>query len=97
MEYVQEEKDPGILIVSSNFMWDRQVDALLSKARSRLGLLKQTIHFINCQKQRRAFYLDIVRCQFDHCVQLWRPSSEITRIAPALFGLRRTLKISISL
>ena len=50
LEYVQEEKDLGI-IVSSNLMWDRQVDALLSKARSRLGLLKRTIHFIKCQKQ----------------------------------------------
>ena len=75
LEYVQEEKDLGV-IVSSNFMWDRQVDALLSKASSRLGLLKRTIHFIRCQKQRRAFYLAIVRSQFEHCVQVWRTSSE---------------------
>ena len=75
LEYVQEEKDLGV-IVSSNFMWDRQVDALLSKASSRLGLLKRTIHFIRCQKQRRAFYLAIVRSQFEHCAQVWRPSSE---------------------
>ena len=75
LEYVQEEKDLGV-IVSSNFIWDRQVDALLSKASSRLGLLKRTIHFIRCQKQRRAFYLAIVRSQFEHCSQVWRPSSE---------------------
>ena len=75
MEYFQEEKGLGI-IVSSSFMWDRQVNALLIKARSRLGLLKRTIHFIKCQKQRRAFYLAIVRSQFEHCVQIWRPSSE---------------------
>ena len=75
LEYVQEEKDLGV-IVSSNFMWDRQVDALLSKASSRLGLLKRTIHFIRCQKQRRAFYLAIVRSPFEHCSQVWRPSSE---------------------
>ena len=61
--------------VSSNLKWDRQVVALLSKAR--LGLLKRTINFIKCQKQRRAFYLAIVRSQFEHCVQVWRPSSEI--------------------
>ena len=75
LEYVQEEKDLGV-IVTSNFMWDRQVEALLSKASSRLGLLKRTIHFIKCQKQKRAFYLAIVRSQFEHCVQVWRPSSE---------------------
>ena len=49
------------IIVSSNFMWDLQVDALLSKARFRLGWLKRTI----------------VCSQFEHCVQVWRPSSEI--------------------
>ena len=47
LEYEQEEKDLGAT-VSSNFMWDRQVDALLSKASSRLGLLKRTTHFIRC-------------------------------------------------
>ena len=43
----QEEKDFGI-IVSSNFMWGRQADDLLSKSMSRLGFLKRAIHFIIC-------------------------------------------------
>jgi hypothetical protein len=34
------------------------------------------MHFLKCQKQRRAFYLAIVRSQFEHCVQVWRPSSD---------------------
>ena len=34
------------------------------------------MHFLKCQKQKRAFYLAIVRSQFEHCVQVWRPSSD---------------------
>ena len=79
LEYVQEEKDLGV-IVNSKFTWDQQIDALLNKASSRLGLLKRTMHFVKCPKQRRAFYLAIVRSQFEHCAQIWRPSSETLNI-----------------
>jgi len=34
---------------------------------------------MKCQKQRRAFYLAVVRSQFEHCAQVWRPSSETTQ------------------
>ncbi len=76
LEFVQQEKDLGI-IVTSNLTWDQQIEALYNKASSRLGLLKRTMHFVKCPKQRRAFYLAIVRSQFEHCVQVWRPSSEV--------------------
>ena len=75
LEYVNEEKDLGV-IVSYKFVWDQHIDILFNKASSRLGLLKRTMHFVKCPKQRRAFYLAIVRSQFEHCVQVWRPSSE---------------------
>ena len=52
------------------------MERLFSKASSRLGLLKRTMHFVKCPKQRKAFYLAIVRSQFEHCVQVWRPSSD---------------------
>ncbi len=81
LEYVNEEKDLGV-IVNYKFTWDQHLDLLLNKASSRLGLLKRTMHFVKCPKQRRAFYLAIVRSQFEHCIQVWRPSSEnsITKI-----------------
>ena len=75
LQYVNEEKDLGV-IVTSRLTWDQQVDALINKASSRLGLLKRTMHFVKCPKQRRAFYLAIVRSQFEHCVQVWRPTSD---------------------
>ena len=75
LQFVNEEKDLGV-IVTSKFSWEQQVDSLSNKASSRLGLLKRTMHFVKCQKQRRAFYLAVVRSQFEHCAQIWRPSCD---------------------
>lgn len=74
LDFVEHEKDLGVL-VTCNFSWVDQAMALYSKASSRLGLLKRTIHFVKCPKQKRAFYLAIVRSQFEHCVQIWRPTT----------------------
>jgi hypothetical protein len=74
LEYVKEEKDLGV-IVTSNFSWDRHVETLVNKASSRLGLLKRTLHFVKSKEQKRSFYLAVVRSQFEHCVQIWRPTS----------------------
>ena len=75
LHFVESEKDLGVL-VTTNLSWTEQILALYSKASSRLGLLKRTLHFTNCPQQKRAFYLAIVRSQFEHCVQIWRPTSD---------------------
>ena len=75
LEYVESEKDLGVH-VASNLSWGDQIDYIYSKASSRLGLLKHTLHFVKYQKQKRVFYLAIVRSLFEHCVQIWRPTSE---------------------
>ena len=75
LNYVESEKDLGIF-VSKNLSWVDQILALYSKASSRLGLLKRTLHFSKCQKQKRVFYLALVRSQFEHCVQIWRPKAD---------------------
>ena len=49
-----------------------------SKASSRLGLLRRALHFVSDQKQKRAFYLAIVRSLFEHCSVVWRPTAETT-------------------
>ena len=79
LQFVESEKDLGIM-VTKNLSWVEQLNALYSKASSRLGLLKRTLYFVKCPKQKRNFYLAIVRSQFEHCVQVWRPCSE-TNIA----------------
>ena len=71
---MKSEKDLGVL-VCGNFSWNDQAHAIYSKATSRFGLLKRTLHFVKCPKQKRAFYLAIVRSQFEHCLQVWRPTT----------------------
>ena len=75
LEFVESEKDLGVF-VTSTMSWEPQVNYLYSKASSRLGLVKRAIHFIKCPKQKQAFYTAVVRSLFEHCVQVWRPSSD---------------------
>ena len=74
LDFVESEKDLGV-IINCNFTWSDQQRTLYAKACSRLGLLKRTLHFVKCEKQKRSFYLAIVRSQFEHCVQIWRPTT----------------------
>ena len=76
LQFANEEKDFGISGTSMKFTWEQQVDSLSNKSSPRLGVLKRTMHFVKCQKQRRASYLEVVRSQFEYCVQIWRPSSD---------------------
>ena len=75
LDFVESEKDLGVL-VTSNFSWNDQLDYLYSKASSRLGLLKRVLHFVKCPQQKRVFYIAVTRSIFEHCVQVWRPTSD---------------------
>ena len=74
LQFVDSEKDLGVL-VTSRLNWNEQCEALCLKASMRLGLLKRTLFFTKCPRQKRAFYLALVRSQFEHCVQVWHPST----------------------
>ena len=45
----------------------------LAVTNSKLGLLRRTCHFTIDKKQKRTFYLTIVRSLFEHCSALWSP------------------------
>ena len=62
--------------VTSNLSWGDQIDYIYSKASSRLGLLKRALQFVKCPKQKRVFYLAVLCSLFEHCVQIWRPTSD---------------------
>ena len=53
--------------------WGPHLNKLLTKAKSRLGLLKRTCHFSKDKRQKRSFYLAMVRSIFEHCSQVWSP------------------------
>ena len=72
LDYVSSEKDLGVHI-SSNLHWGNHCKSLVSKARSRLGLITRTLHYVQNKQQKRVFYLALVRSLFEHCCVVWRP------------------------
>ena len=72
LETVINERDLGV-IVSSNLKWNKHQNSILTKARQKLGLLKRTCSFSKNLLHRKILYLSIVRSQFEHCSQVWRP------------------------
>jgi len=77
LNFTEDEKDLGV-VVASDLGWDENVHALYQKASSRLGLMKRTLHFIKDSKQKRTFYLALVRSIFEHCSVVWRPTTITT-------------------
>lgn len=72
LDYVKSEKDLGVH-VNYKLKWSEQCKAIISKANSKLGLIKRTCAFTNTSSQRRILYLSLVRSQFEHCSVIWRP------------------------
>ena len=72
IDYVETHKDLGV-IVDSKLNWGPQYDNLLSNYISKLGILKRTCHFTTDARQKRAFYLAIVRSLFEHCSTISSP------------------------
>ena len=72
IEHVSSHTDLGVNI-NSKLLWGSQCDSLVSKANSKLGLLMRTCHFTMDKRQKRSFYLTIVRSIFEHCSVIWCP------------------------
>ena len=52
-------------------IWGSHCDNLVVTASSRLGLLMRTCHFTINKRQKRSFYLAVVRAIFEHCSVVW--------------------------
>ena len=75
LAYADTERDLGVDI-TSNFTFTEHSTRIISKANQKYGLLRRTCHFVNDIKRRRILYLTIVRSQFEHCSQIWRPNTK---------------------
>ena len=53
-----------------------QCDRLISKANQQFGLTKRTCYFVNDFRRKRTLYLALIRSQFEHCSQIWRPTNQ---------------------
>ena len=74
IDYVSCQVDLGVS-VSSRLLFKEHCEKLAARANSKLGLLMRTCHFTTNKKQKRSFYLAIVRSNFEHCSVIWRPTS----------------------
>lgn len=72
LELSKCEKDLGVQ-VTPNLKWNKQHSSLLGKASQKLGLLRRSCSFSKNLAHRKILYLSIVRSQFEHCSQIWRP------------------------
>ena len=75
LEYTESEKDLGVTI-NCKLNFSEQQANLLLKANQQFGLLKRTCNFVTDVRRRRVLYLTLVRSQFEHCSQIWRPYYE---------------------
>ena len=76
LDYADVEKDLGVKLVP-RLCWNEHCQSLISSARSRLGLTKRTCHFIKNRRQRLIMYKTMVRSLFQHCAEIWRPSTKV--------------------
>ena len=82
IDYVTSQMDLGVNM-NTRLQWGPHCNDLVTKASSRLGLLRRTCHFTTNVKQKRALYLSLVRSIFEHCSILWSPqnSTQINKFA----------------
>ena len=73
LAYADSERDLGVN-VNSNFDFNDHCEIILTKANQKYGMLKRNFHFVQDMKRRRVLYLSLVRSQFEHCSQVWRPN-----------------------
>ena len=60
IDYVHSQVDLGVE-VNTRFTWGAHCDALVAKASSRFGLLRRTCHFTTDKRQKKSFYIALVR------------------------------------
>jgi len=75
LDYVCGEKDLGVDI-NPTLNFSVQCDRLLSRANQQFGLTKRTCYFFNDFRRKRTLYLSLIRSQFEHCSQIWRPTNQ---------------------
>ena len=68
--YADSEKDLGVHVYCDF----EHCEIILNKANQKYGMIKRNFHFVVDVKRRRVLYLSLVRIQFQHCSQVWRPN-----------------------
>ena len=75
LDYTKGERDLGV-DTNTTLNFSEQCERLLSKANQQFGLTKRTCYFVNDFRRKRTLYLSLIRSQFEHCSQIWRPTNK---------------------
>ena len=75
IDYVSSHVDLGVTM-NGRLLFNENCEKLISKASSKLGLLRRTCHFSSNIRQKRALYLTIVRSIFENCSVIWYPYTQ---------------------
>ena len=73
LEHTDNERDLGVIVLP-NLKWYKHHRIILGKASQKLGQLRRNCSFSKSQSHRKTLYLAVVRSQFEHCSQIWRPT-----------------------
>ena len=76
LDYTNCERDLGVF-VNERFNWQDHHNYILKKAFQMMGLTKRTCHFIFDKGKKRSLYLALVRSNFEHCSNVWRPVNAV--------------------
>ncbi len=74
LEAPGNERDLGV-IMHPKLIYNKHHLAILAKASQKLGLIKRNCSITTCRKGRKTLYLSLVRSLFEHCSQVWRPTT----------------------
>ncbi len=76
IDYIHDSQTDLGVEMTPTLSWKNQCDKLVAKASSKLGLLRRTCHFTINKRQKRSFYLALVRSIFEHCSVVWSPQHQ---------------------
>ena len=71
LQQVDEAKYLGVLL-SSDFMWSKHIQHLVSKANSTMGLLRRNLTTSSAKLREQAF-ISLVRSRLEYCCAIWDP------------------------
>ena len=79
IDYAPSHTDLGV-VLNTKLLFNDHCNQLVSRASSKLGLLIRTCHFTCNRRQKRTFYLAIVRSMFEHRSVIWSPLNNLLAI-----------------
>ncbi len=86
----------GLIVLSNDLKWNKQVEIASSKANRMLGFIRRAAVDINDTQVRKVLYVTLVRSMFAYASQVWSPQT-VNSIVKIERVQRRATKCILSL